>query len=294
MPFVFRNLTSGWAVAVLVTGGIAACGALAAPNLPAPQPAKPNLDNFIAQSHVLPGSDAGVQAAPASPGQFAHAQPTRPMSQADSEAVDQIVAMMSGGATSLESDGVTRGLAMGSALPGVPAMADLDHATAQAVVAAFSKPKATTAEQQAEVAAAAVADPAVEERVGLIRTLYRVDGTDPLVRHFIATVHMRLIITEVNNHIEIGKLSESDKYRLSAIAAAAETELEERVLNMNARQQAAAMSKADIMQLITAYDTDAQRKLTSQRLTDSGKLDRALDLEVRIAQYQVVKQFEAE
>jgi hypothetical protein len=291
LPFVFRNLTSGWAVTVVIAGGLLAFGATAAPTPQTPKPAKPNLDNFIAQSRVMPGSESGVPSETPGYDQSAH---TRPMSQADSEAVDQIVAMMAGGATSLDSDGVTRGLAMGAALPGVPALADLDHATAQAVVAAFAKPKGTTAEDQAQIAAAAAADPAVEERVALIRTLYRVDGTDPLVRHFIATVHMRLIITEVNNHIEIAKLSDSDKYRLSAIAAAAETELEERVLNMNARQQAANMSKADIMQLITAYDSDAQRKLTSQRLTDSGKLDRALDLEVRIAQYQAVKQYEAE
>ncbi len=267
---------------------------MAAPALPAPKPAKPNLETFLSQSHELHGTGSPDTYHAVGPVASSADQPAKPLSQADSEAVDQIVAMMAGGTPELGAGDVTRGLAMGAALPAVPAMTDLDHATAQAVVAAFSKPKGTIAEQEAQNAASAAVDPAFEERVALIRTLYRVDGTDATVRHFIATVHMKLIITEVNNHIEIAHLSNNDKYRLSAIAAAAETELEEKVLNMNARQQAASLSKPEIMQLITAYDSDAQRKLTAQRLTDTGKLDRALDLEVRIAQYQIVKQFEAE
>jgi hypothetical protein len=296
LSFVFRDLKAGWAVAVLLACGIAAGATMAEPAIRTPKPEKPNLNNFLAESRARNAKGA-AETAPAAnlPAPPAPDQPAKPLSQADSEAVDQIIAMMSGAASSLDNgDGVTRGLSLGASLPAVPSMADLDHATAQAVVAAFTRPNSQIAEQQAQNAAAATVNPEFEERVALIRTLYRVDGTDSLVRHFIATVHMKLIITEVNNHVEIAHLSDPDKYRLSAIAAAAETELEEKVLNMNARQQAANMTKTEIMQLITAYDSDAQRKLTGQRLTDSGKLDRALDLEVRIAQYQIVKQFEAE
>lgn len=279
-------------MALVLAGGLFAVEASAELPLRAPVSSKPNLENFLAQSQERHGlMNPHATTAPPAPDQAA-----KPMSQADSDAVDQIVSLMSGGTPSLESSGVTRGLAMGANLPAVPALNDFDHATAQAVVAAFSKPgnTLTTAEQQAQIAATATRDPVFEERIALIRTLYRVDGTDALVRHFVGTVHMKLIITEVNNHVEIAKLSDSDKYRLSAIAAAAQTELEEKVLNMNARQQAANMTKPEIMTLITAYDTEAQRKLTGQRLGDSGKLDRALDLDVRMAQYQIVKQYEAE
>ncbi len=290
---MFRHLKAASASALVLTGSLFALGASAELPLRTPAAEKPDLESFLSQA----GARHGMMQPHAITSPTALDQPAKPMSQADSDAVSQIVALMSGGSPALESSGVTRGLAMGANLPAVPALNDLDHATAQAVVAAFSKPggnNLTTAEQQAQVAATATRDPVFEERVALIRTLYRVDGTDQLVRHFVGTVHMRLIITEVNNHIEIAKLSESDKYRLSAIAAAAQTELEEKVLNMNARQQAANMTNPEIMLLITAYDTEAQRKLTGQRLSDSGKLDRALDLDVRMAQYQIVKKYEAE
>ncbi|HTN41218.1 MAG TPA: hypothetical protein VLZ84_08720, partial [Asticcacaulis sp.] len=132
-----------------------------------------------------------------------------------------------------------------------------------------------------------------EERIGLVRAIYRIDGTDALVRQFIATQHMRLIIEEVARHIDFSKLSESDKYRLAAIAAVAQTELEDRVIRMNALLEAQILTKPELLQLLAAYDSDPQRKLSELRLHDDGKVDRAAELDIRLAQFQIVKAFEA-
>ena len=254
-------------------------------------PPKLDLDTFLAESHLLHSTTPQMPAKGTSP-VVAVPDASKPMSAGDMAAVDQLLTL-SGHAPTLDATGAARGLALGQGrLPTVPVMADLDHATAQAVVAAFSRPAGITAEDQAQIAATASTDPVMDEKIGLVRTLYRVDGTDALLRHFVATEHMRLIITEVNNHIEIGKLSEGDRYRLSAIAASAETELEDKILTMDARVQAANLSKPELLQLIAAYDSDAQRKQTQQRLGDSGKLDRSIDLDIKLAQIQIVKAVE--
>lgn len=204
-----------------------------------------------------------------------------------------MLAILDLGAPEAGSSGITYGLAAGQgAAPVVPASANFDHETAAAILTAFKAP-GQTAESAATYAATPVIDPAVEERIDLARAVYRIDGTDALVRHFIATQHMKLIIEEVARHIDFSKLSESDKYRLAAIAAVAQTELEDKVIRMNALVQAQVLSKPELLQLLAAYDTDIQRKLTDLRLHDDGKVDRAAELDIRLAQFQIVKAFEA-
>jgi hypothetical protein len=213
-----------------------------------------------------------------------------------------MLAILDIGAPDAGAPGITYGLAAGQgAAPAVPASANFDHETAVAVLAAFKAPVGQKADQKAgqpaesvaTYAAAPVLDPALEERVDLARAIYRIDGTDALIRHFIATQHMKLIIEEVARHIDFSKLSDSDKYRLAAIAAVAQTELEEKVLRMNALIQAQALSKPELLQLLAAYDTETQRKLTDLRLHDDGKVDRAAELDIRLAQFRIVKAFEA-
>ena len=193
--------------------------------------------------------------------------------------------------------GMGFGIASGEGVqPALPDMQTWDAQAGLAIVAAFKAPDPnTTADQAATFAADATApvDPAFEERVGLMRTLFHVDGTEDLIRHFVATEHMKLIIGEVARHIDFTKLSETDKYRLAAIAAVAQTELEDKIIDLNARMQAANLSKSEIMQLVVAFDIDAQRKLTQMRLNDDGKIDSNAELDLRIAMYQIVKQFEA-
>jgi len=208
-----------------------------------------------------------------------------------------MLAILDLGAPESGTPTITYGLAAGQgATPVVPAEANFDHETAVAVLAAFKTTSGQTPNQPAEsaasYAAAPVLDPAVEERVDLARAVYRIDGTDALVRHFIATQHMKLIIGEVARHIDFSKLSDSDKYRLAAIAAVAQTELEEKVIRMNALVQAQTLTKPELLQLLAAYDNDAQRKLTDLRLHDDGKVDRAAELDIRLAQFQIVKAFE--
>ncbi len=205
-----------------------------------------------------------------------------------------MLAILDLGAPDAGTPSITYGLAVGQgAAPLVPASANFDHETAVAVLAAFKTPAGQTAESAATYAAAPVTDPAVEERIDLARAVYRIDGTDALVRHFIATQHMKLIIEEVARHIDFSKLSESDKYRLAAIAAVAQTELEDKVIRMNALVQAQTLSKPELLQLLAAYDNDSQRKLTDMRLHDDGKVDRAAELDIRLAQFQIVKAFES-
>lgn len=208
----------------------------------------------------------------------------------DQAAID---AMMSLEANASQAVSPTSGLASGQAInPYMPSTDDFGHAAAQAIVAAFAAPKGQTAEDQAEAAAAqAPDDPAFAERVALVMTLYQVDGTDAVIRHYVDTQQMKLIITEVGNHIDIGKLSQTDKYRLAAIAAMAQTELEDKIITMNARIQAANLSKDELMQLIAAYDTDAQRKQTQLRLHDDGKLDKLAGIDVVISEYRILYGF---
>ena len=54
-----------------------------------------------------------------------------------------------------------------------------------------------------------------------------------------------------------------------------------------------AVVAADLLQLLAAFDTDAQRKLTAVRLGDNGKTDSLAELDIRLAQYQIVKQYES-
>jgi len=189
--------------------------------------------------------------------------------------------------------GIATGLSTGTMLP-VPNDAALAHDAASAIVRAFRAGPGTADQAASDAAdAATTGDPAMDERITLARTVFKVDGSDELVRRFVATELMRLVIGEVAKHIDINKLSETDKYRLSAVAAAAQTELEEKILNLNARVEAAYLSKSDLTQLIVAYDNDAVRKQTKLRLADTGKIDRGAALDITMAQYQIVKLFES-
>lgn len=187
---------------------------------------------------------------------------------------------------------LTYGLSTGQgSAPGVPIPERLDRQTADAIIGAF---KATTADQAARPAAdAAATDPALEERTALAIAVFKVDGTDALIRHFVETEHMKLIIAEVARHIDFSKLSDSDKYRLAAIAASVQAELEDKIVRISAVQTAQLLSKPELLQLMAAFDTDAQRKLTAMRLNDDGKTDSLAELDIRLAQYQIVKQFES-
>lgn len=187
--------------------------------------------------------------------------------------------------------GAATGLSTATRLP-LPDDAALSRDTAQAIVRAFHP--AGTADQAASDAAddTTTGDPALDERIALARTVFKVDGTDDLIRHFVASQMMKVVIGEVAKHIDISKLSETDKYHLSAVAAAAQTELEEKVLNLDARVEANYLSKADLTLLIVAYDTDAQRKQTQLRLGDTGRSDRAAALDITMAQFQIVKTYE--
>ncbi len=189
--------------------------------------------------------------------------------------------------------GIATGMSTATRLS-LPDDAALSRDTAQAIIRAF-RPSAGTADQAASDAAddATTGDPLLDERVTLARTVFKVDGTDELIRHFVSSQMMKVVIAEVAKHIDINKLSETDKYQLSAMAAAAQTELEEKVLNLDARVEANYLTKADLTLLVVAYDNDAQRKQTQLRLGDTGRSDRAAALDITMAQFQIVKTYES-
>ena len=231
----------------------------------------------------------GAVSAPASIAQASDGSET--VATPDARSVGDLLALAQPSAI---PTGLTYGLSTGQGVqPALPVSADLDAQTTRAIVAAYQKPNGAAADQVALNAATAATDPLVEERISLAETVFHVDGTEEIIRHFVATEHMKLIIAEVARHIDFTKLSETDKYRLAAIAAVAQTELEDKILRMNALMQANNLSKPELMQLIVAYDIDAQRKLTQMRLADNGKQDNAADLDVHIAQYQIVKSYES-
>ena len=189
--------------------------------------------------------------------------------------------------------GAASGMSAGMSLP-LPGDDTLSHDTAAAIARAFRAAPGTADQAASDAADAATSgDPLLDERIALARTVFKVDGTDELVRHFVATQMMKIVIVEVAKYIQIGKLSESDKYRLSAIAATAETELEDKVLNLDARVEATYLSKQDLTQLIVAYDNDAERKQTKLRLADTGQTDRDGSLDINMAQIEIVKAFES-
>lgn len=189
--------------------------------------------------------------------------------------------------------GVASGMSAGMSLP-LPDDDALSRDTASAIARAFRAAPGTADQAAADAAdTATTGDPLLDERIALARTVFKVDGTDELVRHFVATQMMKIVIVEVAKYIQIGKLSDSDKYRLSAVAAAAETELEEKVLNLDARVEATYLSKQDLTLLIVAYDNDAERKQTRLRLADNGQTDRDGALDINMAQIEIVKAFES-
>lgn len=264
--------------------------ALTAPQI-TPQDTQARLLAYLAQAPSPVTGAVGVAPPPAS--LAVSGTPAAGAATPDKAAVDAMLALQ---AADSQAPLPTQGLSSGQAIhPFMPTADDFDHQAAQAIVSAFSDKKGQTADDAAaDAAAQAPDDPAFDERVGLATTLFQVDGTDAVIRHYVDTEHMKLIITEVGNHIDISKLSVNDKYRLAAIAAVAQTELEDRIIGMNARVQAANLSKDELMQLIAAYDTDAQRKQTQLRLHDDGKQDTLAGIDVIIAEYDILRTFIAD
>jgi hypothetical protein len=311
----FQTLIAGVMAAAMIATGIPAAQAAGVPLTP--EQSK-KVAAYLAQSPVMPArTPTNVQAAIANGVMLAMTQagpapvtasaattvtPAPSLAVAGSEVPSPTAASRSRGMLAILNVGapestpaeITYGLAAGQGVaPSVPVTDAFVHDTAIAMVAAFQKSDRKTADAVATYAATPALDPAVEERIALAQAVYKIDGTDALIRHFVAVTHMRLIIQEVARHIDFSKMSETDKYRLAAIAAVAQTELEDKIIRMNALIQAQNLTKADLLQLLAAYDTDAQRKLTNMRLHDDGKVDSAAELDIRLAQYQIIKAYES-
>lgn len=103
--------------------------------------------------------------------------------------------------------------------------------------------------------------------------LMQVDGTAQLTRDTVARDHMALIIQEVGNYIAINSLNDADRQLLAEIAAVEAERLTDNLLKINARMFAAGLTGAELDELIAAYDTPAQKKLTSVRAADDGSVD---------------------
>ncbi|MDV6331784.1 hypothetical protein [Asticcacaulis sp. 201] len=314
MSISFQTLIAGVIAAAMIATGIPVAQAAGVPLTPeqskkvaaylAQSPAMPartptNVQTAIANGVMLAMTQA--EPAPVTASAVPTVTPAPSLAVAGSEPPSStasrsrgMLAILNVGAPESTPAEITYGLAAGQGVaPSVPVTDAFVHDTAIAVVAAFQKSDRKTADAVATYAATPALDPAVEERVALAQAVYKIDGTDALIRHFVAVTHMRLIIQEVARHIDFSKMSETDKYRLAAIAAVAQTELEDKIIRMNALIQAQNLTKADLLQLLAAYDTDAQRKLTNMRLHDDGKVDSAAELDIRLAQYQIIKAYES-
>jgi len=267
---------------ISITAALSLCATAACAGTALDPAQAQKIEQYLSQLHRTPLPVPVVPGAPvATPGDETASVP-------NPHAVDSLLGLAQ---PSTVAPGLTYGMSTGQgAQPALPASADLDHDAASAIVAAFNHKQDAPREV---FAADAAVDPALEERITLAETVFHVDGTEAIIRHFVETEHMKLIIQEVANHIDFQKLSDTDKYRLAAIAAVAQTELEDRIIRLDASLEANALSKDELMQLVVAFDSDAQRKLTAMRLGDDGKTDRSAQLDIGIAQYQIVKAFEA-
>lgn len=131
------------------------------------------------------------------------------------------------------------------------------------------------------------------ERLQLALRLVGIDGTEAIVRHHVNEVHMRLIVTEVSKYIDFARLSENDRYRLAGSTAVAATELGDRIVQLYAHVHAYNLTREELLELISAYDTEPQRKLTALRIEDTGALDRNAELQMQIAILSIIQQFES-
>ncbi len=254
--------------------------------MPAPPAPQANTVALEAAARAIVGADGTVPTAASQ--STDDTSPAAPPSD--------IVSILGLGAPPVQTATLTKGLSTGgSMMPPLPVMVNFDHETAMAMLDAFSTPSGSAVDARAQQAAAEVSsgDVAMDERIGLAKALFHIDGTEALLRSYVATEHMKLIIGEVANHIDFSKLSESDTYRLSAIAAQAQTELQDKIILLNARVQAQTLTKPELIQLLAAMDTDAQRKQTALRLADDGTVDREAELDIRLAELQIVKAFES-
>ena len=132
---------------------------------------------------------------------------------------------------------------------------------------------------------------AFETRRKLARQLLKVDGTDSVLRKYISSSHMSLILDEVAKYIDFNALSEDDKTRLVAIVANQQSKLEENIIDLQAIAQAENLREPELKQLIAAFDTPAQQKLTSIRLNDNGELDKQSQTILQIAAIKTVEQY---
>jgi hypothetical protein len=179
----------------------------------------------------------------------------------------------------------------------MPQGEDLARYTARSLLEIYEDGESPiTAEAMASLAAGSVGSPrgldlAFDERTDLVLALYVVDGTDELTRKFVRNVHMKMILTEVFKYIDISKLSEAEKGRLAAISVRVIVDLENKILLLEAQNQASVLNKADILKLISDFDNEAQRKLTRMRAEDDGAIDRRSDLAMKAAHYNILRDF---
>jgi hypothetical protein len=95
----------------------------------------------------------------------------------------------------------------------------------------------------------------------------------------------------VANRIDFSKLGDAEKKRLADIAASAQTVLEDRIVDLNARAQARALAADDLASLSKAMDNAAQKKLTAFRLADDGSTDVATEKRIQKARDTVASAF---
>lgn len=138
----------------------------------------------------------------------------------------------------------------------------------------------------------AAAPPSGEPNTVQALELLRVDGTEELVRHFVSTVHLSLIMAEVRKYIDVPNLSAPDTARLALIVEGSTRKLGTRLLNRQARQYGRALDGGQLAQLIRANATTAQQKLTRLRL-DSSDTDAKSEALMRPVVLELAQAFEA-
>jgi len=190
-----------------------------------------------------------------------------------------------------------KGISQGMLSLDGPEIEDLARFSARSLLEIYEDgDRPISAEEMGSLAAGSVGSPRgldrdFDERTDLVLALYVVDGTDELTRAFVRNVHTRMILNEVVKYIDVKKLSEAERARLVLILKRAIDNLENKILLLSAQNQAAVLTKSDLILLISDFDNEAQRKLTRMRAQDDGALDRRADLAMKAAHYNILRDF---
>lgn len=131
----------------------------------------------------------------------------------------------------------------------------------------------------------------LENRIAKAHRLMAQDGAEEGLRRSVALSYMPMVVAEVSKHISLVTLNDADRGRMTRLVSQAATRLGSRILRLDARRHAAALTDEQLSALIAARNTDTQRKLARIQLDQSADLDERTGQMLRAAVNQIAQAF---